>query len=470
MPGDQSNCAGNRGFLFNPNASSTWSIAGLDNNGLYNLNAGVENLLGYRGNAYYGFDNVTLGWQSDHLPKLSHQIIAGYATDDFYIGSLGISPQPELFGNFNDGFPSLLTTLRNQSLIPSLSWGYTAGAFYQQPSIYGSLTLGGYDTTRFIPNGVTITFGADSSRDLLVGIQQITSDTLDTPLLSNGIYAFIDSMVPHMWLPISVCSAFEQAFNLTWNATAGLYLLTEEEHAHLIALNANITIKLGPNAAGNESVDIIMPYGAFDLTASSPLTESPTRYFPLQRAQNESQYTLGRVFLQQAYVIADYDRSNFSVSQALFPSTSIKKNIVTTLPPDTASDQKHSALSKKVIAAISCSVVLSIFILLAITYCFQRHRRRKSPKPLANIKNQLPQEGIVPFEKAELDHTSVNIAQLDTPPTLELDTTEVVELSSDWPFQLSGCTEIPIERQELNTLSPTNTRQELADSIADKNG
>ena len=469
MPGVPNNCAGSRGFLFNPNASSTWSTAGLDNNGLYNLNAGVEGRLGYRGNAYYGFDNVTLGWQSDHLPELSHQIIAGYATEDFYIGSLGISPQPELFGDFNNDFPSLLTSLRNQSLIPSLSWGYTAGAFYQQPSIYGSLTLGGYDTTRFIPNNVSITFGADSSRDLLVGIQQITSDTVDTPLLSNGIYAFIDSMVPHMWLPISVCAAFERAFNLTWNATAGLYLLTEEEHAHLLVLDANITIKLGPSTAGNVSIDIVMPYGAFDLTASSPLTESPTRFFPLQRAQNDSQYTLGRVFLQQAYVIADYDRSNFSVSQALFPATSIKKNIVATLPPDTASGQKHYALSRKAIAAISCSVVLSIFILLAISYCFRRYRRRKSPKLLVSAKHQFHQEGIVPFEKAELDHTSAHIAQFDTPPapTPELDTTEVVELPSDWPFQLSGGVDTPTKRQETSTLSSTKTRKEVTDSILD---
>ena len=87
-----SNCNDLRGFLFHPNESSTWSIQGLSNDGLYDLTAFEENLLGYSGNAYYGFDNVTLGWQSDGLPEISHQVTAGYATPDFYVGSLGISP------------------------------------------------------------------------------------------------------------------------------------------------------------------------------------------------------------------------------------------------------------------------------------------------------------------------------------------------------------------------------------------
>ena len=466
-PGDNiTDCVSSRGFLFNPNASSTWTTAGLKNSGLYNLNAYVENLLGYRGNAYYGFDNVTLGWPSHTLPEVSHQIIAGYATEDFYIGSLGISPQPQLFGDSNHAFPSLLTTLRNQSLIPSTSWGYTAGAYYQQPSIYGSLTLGGYDTTRFVSNNVSFTFAADSSRDLLVGVQQITSDNLDTPLLSTGIYAFIDSMVPHIWLPTSVCTAFEKAFNLTWNDTVSLYLLTDDEHANLVAMNANITVRLGPNAAGNESVDIVIPYGAFDLIASSPLVESPTHYFPLQRAQNASQYTFGRVFLQQAYVIADYDRSNFSVSQALFPATSIKKSIVATLPPGAALDQKQHALSKKAIAAISCSISVLLILLLAIIYYFRRRRRLRSPKPPVKPEEDREenQESIVPFEKAELDHTSTQIAQLETPPTPELDTTELVELSSDLPRQREAREENRLTRQEPDPLYLTNRRQEVAGS------
>ena len=459
---DPKNCGDLRGFLFNSNDSSTWSTGGLKNNGLYDLTAFEENILGYSGNAYYGFDDITFGWQSDRLPKLSHQVIAGYVTKDFYLGSLGISPQPILFDNFNNAYPSLLTTLRNESLIPSFSWSYTAGAYYQEPKVYGSLILGGYDTTRHVPNNVSITFGADSSRDLLVGIQQITSDTFNTPLLSSGIYAFVDSLVSHIWLPLSACSVFEQAFNLTWNDTAELYLLTKDEHAKLTTLNPNITIRLGPDAAGgNKSVDILMPYGAFDLIASSPLVESPTHYFPIKRAQNETQYTLGRVFLQQAYIIADYDRSNFSISQALFPPTSTPSNIVPILPPGVVLNTKHTLVSKKGIIAISSSIVPFMLLVIILFYSFKRLRRRpvKSPKELG-FDDRTPE--ILPFEKPELDHSSVQVVQLDTAPLAELASTERIELSSGWTGRHGDDWQ---GQQLVNSPNFIHKREELPDSV-----
>jgi len=43
-----------------------------------------------------------------------------------------------------------------------------------------------------------------------------------------------------------------------------------------------------------------LPYAAFDLVADYPLVIDSSRYFPLMRAANESQYTLGRTFLQEA--------------------------------------------------------------------------------------------------------------------------------------------------------------------------
>ena len=49
-------------------------------------------------------------------------------------------------------------------------------------------------------------------------------------------------------------------------------------------------------------MDIVLPYASFDLLASYPRVLNATKYFPLKRAANESQYTLGRTFLQEAYV------------------------------------------------------------------------------------------------------------------------------------------------------------------------
>jgi hypothetical protein len=63
-----------------------------------------------------------------------------------------------------------------------------------------------------------------------------------------------------------------------------------------------VKFQLGVTPKGGPSVDIVLPYAAFDLEASYPLVRHPTRYFPLKRAANDSQYTLGRAFLQEAYV------------------------------------------------------------------------------------------------------------------------------------------------------------------------
>jgi len=50
-------------------------------------------------------------------------------------GIFGLNNQPVNFSTLgNTSMPSFLTTLRDQSKIPSLSWSYTAGAKYRRCS------------------------------------------------------------------------------------------------------------------------------------------------------------------------------------------------------------------------------------------------------------------------------------------------------------------------------------------------
>lgn len=47
-------------------------------------------------------------------------------------GQFGLGTQPVIYSNFgNYSVDSYFVTLRNQALIPSLSWSYTAGASYR---------------------------------------------------------------------------------------------------------------------------------------------------------------------------------------------------------------------------------------------------------------------------------------------------------------------------------------------------
>lgn len=243
-------------------------------------------------------------------------MIAGIAGTEFYLGVLGVNPQPTNFTDFNDPQPSYLNLLKKQNDIPSLSYSYTAGAQYRPKNALGSLILGGYDTSRFADTNSSFTFFSDQTRDLSVGIQSITTNITgfsETNLLSSSIYAFIDSSIAQIYLPASACQAFEAAFGLTYNTTAGLYLVNDTWHSKLLLRNPSVTFTIGNTLSGGETINVTLPYASFDLQAEYPLVANSSRYFPLQRAANDTQYTLGRTFLQEAYLIVDYERANFSV-------------------------------------------------------------------------------------------------------------------------------------------------------------
>jgi len=110
------NCSDSRGQTFARNASSSWSTQRLSNGGLFQLNTFEESYLGLTGNGYYGFDTVSLG---SGIPTLQNQLIAGIGTNSYWLGSLGLSPLGFNITTLNDPIPSLLSNLRNESLVPS---------------------------------------------------------------------------------------------------------------------------------------------------------------------------------------------------------------------------------------------------------------------------------------------------------------------------------------------------------------
>ncbi|KAI9740178.1 MAG: hypothetical protein M1834_004756 [Cirrosporium novae-zelandiae] len=374
------NCSNLRGNEFFTNESSTWQ-----QKGLFDLEISEEKLLGYSGNGLYGFDNLSLGWQDDNSNtlNLTHQVIAGIATDDFYIGTLPLNPRAVNFTNFDDPQTSMLQTLRDNQMIPSVSWGYTAGAYNE--GAYGSLILGGYDATRFTPNNLSIPFSGDSSRDHVIAIESITSNATSSSLLSllDSIYAYIDTTVNHIWLPISVCEAFESTFGLVYDNTTDLYLVDNYTHAKLLSSNPTITFTLGAYLSSTETVDIVFPYSSFDLIASDPLVSNTTRYFPLRRADNDTEYTLGRAFLQNAYMIADYDRGNFSISQTLFPNASVAEKLVSITPPPEDKSQSSSSSDGKLgtgtlVGIIVAGIIAILVFPIGIAILYRRRHRKKT--------------------------------------------------------------------------------------------
>ncbi|TKA48843.1 hypothetical protein B0A54_00919 [Friedmanniomyces endolithicus] len=340
-------CDNARGNLFRSNLSSTWSTERLANGGLFQLNTFEEVKLGLTGNAYYGFDTLSLGLPGSGLPTLTSQL---------------------------------------------------------SPPVFGSLTLGGYDASRFTPSNVSFPFGSDFSRDLLVSLESITYDTLSSsPLLGDRIDVFIDSLVTEIWLPISTCQAFETAFFLVWDDAAQLYPVNETLHKNLLAQIPVLTFTLGQaGGGGNDTVAISLPYATFDLFITQPAVNSTSRYFPLKQAQNSTQYTLGRTFLQEAYIIADYDRHNFSVSQALFPPNQSPQQLVAIHSPSDDARERHRGLGAGAIAGMVIAAIAILALCIAGIFRLRRRSGRAGQLSVPSA-DEKAQEAMQPLAPAKYE-------------------------------------------------------------------
>ncbi|RFU31440.1 hypothetical protein B7463_g4876, partial [Scytalidium lignicola] len=387
-----SDCASSRGMMFNPNTSSTWVDAGL-----YYINqngVGLEANLGYVQAADFGLDTLGLGLVAGaDGPTLEKQVVGGIATaSPFYLGIFGLGIQPVNFTTLgNSSTPTFFQSLKDQGYIPSLSWSYTAGAIYRLKEVYGQLIFGGYDTSRFVESGVSFTMAVDATRDIVVALQSIVySGGTETSLLSSPILTFIDSTDPNIWLPESACKAFESAFGITLDNKTGLYLVNDSHHEQLLLQNSQVSFVISDTLVGGSTVTVTLPYQAFDLMAQYPLVSNTSYYFPLKQATNETQYTLGRTFLQEAYLTVDYERRNFTVSQCawdagatshIVPIESIDfvppspSNSAATANPTSSSSSSKHGISSGAIAGIVIGVVAA-FSIAGLAFFFLRRKRK----------------------------------------------------------------------------------------------
>ncbi|KAK8169157.1 aspartic peptidase domain-containing protein, partial [Phyllosticta citrichinensis] len=398
-PNDVSNCAFLRGSEhfrtassvgFQSNESSTWEA-------IREQDLDLETSLGYGGQGQYGYDTVYLGAsQETDTISLDRQIVAGLKDKDYFLGVLGLSRTSSKFSG--KSVPSIFQNLKEKNIIPSWSYGYTAGASYQTNKVPGSLILGGYDQTRLEPTKFNFTFTStgdenDYSKSLSVSVQSIeVSNTLSgssEKLTASSHVSIIDTTVAQLWLPVDICSKFESAFGIAYDATTGLYTINETTRTTLKTINPTITIALAdPSGPTNDdgsstTASIQLPFAAFDLQASWPYYENPTYYFPIRRAANDSQYTLGRTLLQEAYLIVDAERRNFSLAQAKFPNPLPDPDIVAIHAPPGGDGKPDSAqptsspLSKNPAKiGVAVGAAAGAVVILGLLWLWWRRRHR----------------------------------------------------------------------------------------------
>ena len=272
-------------------------------------------------------------------------------------------------------------------------------------SVPASLVLGGFDANRFEPHDIK--FDLDPRQSPVVALNEVTvtaqplpSSNVSVGRLSNPLKLLgsseanlftIDSSTPYLWLPEAVCLEFERAFGLTYDDAVQLYTFgsNSTQHGFLVDLNMTFHFVVADLPGSSNSVSLSLPYKAFDLQLTYPFpglnaTQSspPINYFPLRKAANDTQYTLGRVFLQETYLKVDYERNIFSVFQATFsPNALADTDLIpitrpknsTFIGPDVASPEP--ILSKGGIAGVVVGGAIALISLFCLIVLWMRFRR-----------------------------------------------------------------------------------------------
>ena len=113
-------CSIARGGVFASNESSTW-----DEQGAFGL--GLDPQLNFDGDAIYGLDSIAF---NDQI-SVPSQMIAVINTTEYFVGFFGLGVQRTNFTSSDQ--PTFIDSIvENKSLIPSHSYGYTAGAHYRE--------------------------------------------------------------------------------------------------------------------------------------------------------------------------------------------------------------------------------------------------------------------------------------------------------------------------------------------------
>ncbi|KAK7561006.1 hypothetical protein IWX91DRAFT_70229 [Phyllosticta citricarpa] len=201
-----------------------------------------------------------------------------------------------------------------------IAWGYTAGSFRRNFS--ASLTFGGYDLSRFnLTGAVENPINVNASSPLQLTVQEVTVWSSNYSSFGTGygspdlaLNATVEPALPYLWLPESWCSTIAYEFNLTWDAERQLYAVPE--NISVESPDLRVSLKLCGNGACEP---FTLPFSAYvlatDLTSNTSTNIAPSRYFAMRPSEN---LILGRVFFQETYLFADYDRNFFRIGKAIF--------------------------------------------------------------------------------------------------------------------------------------------------------
>ncbi|KAI0141818.1 aspartic peptidase domain-containing protein [Xylariaceae sp. FL1272] len=287
-------------------------------------------------------DYMDVGGMS--VPNVSMALLSNsyavYPDETWYplsVGCLGIGAP----GTVNQSFStsdapinaSLIPGILNaEDQIPSNSFGMHIGS--ANPVMSGSLYFGGYDQNRIV--GEILSYADDITKSINlkdIGIQVIDGaspwsfDTKSGLLAANndsipsgGIEVSVDGCSPYLTLPKSTCDAIAKELPVTYNEALGLYIWNTDDAKYSQIVSSASALQFNFTAGSNtETVTINVPFPHLNLTLTQPLVDTDMQYFPCYTGF-AGQYTLGRAFLQDAFIGAHWGMKKWWLAQAPGPN------------------------------------------------------------------------------------------------------------------------------------------------------
>jgi len=309
------------------------------------------------------------------------------------------------------------------------------------------LILGGYDeglVDRSKGRSASYMMADDRTNNFKVWLSETSffSGNSKTTNTRPELQIPIEPLTAQMWLPASLCTVFESEFGLIYDAQMNLYFLNETQHDLVLRRKTSVMFSLKgdlnqfSSSGPPESASITFPYTDFVHNASYPFVPTPRRYFPLRRAANETQYALGRAYMQGAYLSADYQSRRFNIMQVRTKKHNMRETNFTKAPLAISLDSPKDSMayssagqtSYKMIVGTVLPCVAILGAMIGILQWF-RLKRRRSTRLASN------QDVLVEKRASDEDHDPFHFhtkPELHGNPTLppEADSGEIKELEA----------------------------------------
>ena len=276
------------------------------------------------------FSNITMVYPNGKYPLQVGELALGPVYNQSFSEGLG---NPSINASLIPGDLDL------QKAIPSNSFGLHVGIGVKALELNLSLWLGGYDASRIIgPVSSQSTNNFQFAIDLLdigIGVDHGGSPLLFLPqqgLLSQrnsslpnaGLPVTLNPSAPYLSLPNSTCAAIANNLPVTYDAGMALYFWDTADHRYAkIVTSPTYLSFVFRGSSGNLTIKV--PFQLLNLTLEEPLVSVSTAYFPCQPPQgSEGHYSLGRAFLQAAFIGVNWARagqSDWYLAQAPGPNT-----------------------------------------------------------------------------------------------------------------------------------------------------